>query len=231
VKGGTNNNDYRFHYSKDYRLNPLIHNSNIFNDTDFVPFLKKGVVVSIFISLLLCPIPSFALKSIHFTEKNGEITFILNATLHNPHGMVHSFTGNASWNEEKGISSATGSLIIPVSSLDTKNKSRDKKMYEYCMETTKYPTITFTLDSVGNIPLTLHQSSTYSVNLFGKLSIKDVTLPVQLPVQFTLKDKQLSLQGFYTLNWKDYNVKDPSFLLIQLNKNMKLLWNITVPFD
>ena len=212
-------------------MRQLTHNYNIFNYMDIVSSINKITIITIISSLLLCTHPCFAIKSVQFTEKNGEINFVLYTTLHNPHGTVHSFTGNISWNEEKGISSATGILIIPVSSFDTKNKSRDKKMYEYCMETTKYPTITFTLASVGNIPLTLHQNSTYSTTLFGKLTIKHIALPVQLPVQFTLKEKHLSVQGSYTLNWKDYNVKDPSFLLIQLSKNMKLLWYITVPFD
>ena len=103
-------------------------------------------------------------------------------------------------------SRSTGRIVLQAASVDTRNADRDAHLRSndfFAME--QYPTITFVSTDVEHVG-----GDDYRVT--GDLTIKDVTRPVTVGVEFTGSSKdpygntRVGLEGSVVINRKDWGV-------------------------
>lgn len=170
---------------------------------------------------LLLLLSSAHAASLAFTGADSTVSFHNAASLHEFSGKAKTFSGTID------TTALTGQLTITTSAMTTFLGPRDDKMRSYCLETSRFPAITFTVSSItGSVDGIKAGSGTGSVTLVGKLTIRDVTRDVQIPATYTWEGGSLRLKGNYAMKWTDYNVPDPSILISTLYPDMSVNFDI-----
>jgi polyisoprenoid-binding protein YceI len=65
--------------------------------------------------------------------------------------------------------------------------------------------------------------------LTGILTIRDVTKEVTLPVEISKEADSYRIKGTLPLQWADYNIEDPSILIVQLDRTANISYETVVP--
>ncbi|MEU8118524.1 YceI family protein [Spirillospora sp. NPDC049024] len=106
---------------------------------------------------------------------HSEVTFVIRHLMTKVRGTFTDFTGSVQIAEELAESTATAE--IKVASIDTRNADRDAHMRTAeVLDVEKYPTMTFATKGVRE------EDGEYLLD--GDLTIKGVTRPVTLTVEF-----------------------------------------------
>ena len=161
-----------------------------------------------------------------FTADNtsGEVKFALNSTLHVVPGDATSFTTEL--NVDEGV---TGKLVVQAESIKTGIGVRDQRMYDYCLDTKKYPTIVFEVRGItGNEEGFKSKEGSGSVNLHGQLSIRSTTRDLVVPATYTWTDGAVAIAGTSSLTWTDFGVPDPSIMISKVQPKMELNFDLNM---
>ncbi len=157
-------------------------------------------------------------------DTKGSLDMEMVASLHDVPVEANSFTTELIIGED-----ITGKLVVQANSLKTGIGMRDSKMYEYCLETDKYPTVTFEMRGVtGDAEGLKSKKGTGKIKLHGKLTVRSTTRDIAVPTTYTWKDEQLHLKGTAELKWTDYGVPDPSILISTLYPEIKLSFDLAL---
>ncbi len=165
------------------------------------------------------------------TSQSMEITFELDTTWHTVEGKVKELSGAARLVNPKDPRTITASLSIPVSALDTDSESRDEEMRE-SMEASRFPSITVTVPSLspGCEERSITADATCPYSSQGAVTIRDVTLPIQLSGTIRRGDAgSLIVEGNTSLDWSLFGVKDPSILIAKVDEQVKIAFRILLP--
>ena len=175
------------------------------------------------VPLLLAFASTADAERLSFTEKTSSITMDLTASLHPIHGTANNFSGELDLGDE-----VTGSLTVQADALDTGLGLRDKRMRSYCLDTKRYPTITFDVRSAsGDTDGLASGSGSGSITFNGSLNIRSSTRDVAIPMEYTWSGDTLKLTGTYEMQWADYGVPDPSIPLSKLYPDMSVTFDIS----
>ncbi|XRQ06817.1 YceI family protein [Actinomadura welshii] len=135
---------------------------------------------------------------------HSEITFVIRHLMTKVRGTFTEFTGSVEIAEELGASRATAE--IKVASLDTRNAERDAHVRTAdILDVEKYPTMTFNATGV--------RSEDGEYYLDGDLTIKDVTRPLSLRVEYNgvgedpWGNMRAGFSAETTINRKDWGVE------------------------
>lgn len=133
------------------------------------------------------------------------IEFSFKSTLHGVHGTVSDFDGEFIADETK---LKNGEVHVRVASLDTDHPKRNANMYEM-FDVEQFPEIQFQISEIfypelKDQPLVMH----------GALTIKDVTVPLDIPVEVEQSGDVLVLKGDAELSLKDFHLEPPSVILL-----------------
>ena len=120
-------------------------------------------------------------------------------------GAFNEFEGTTTIDGDKPENSSVN-ITIQVASIDTRNEQRDGHLRTNdFLDLEKYPTITFASTSIEH-----DGGENFSVT--GDLTIKDVTKPVTIPLEFTgaAKDPfgndRIGFEGSVVINRKDWGI-------------------------
>ncbi|HET6877776.1 MAG TPA: YceI family protein [Jatrophihabitans sp.] len=120
-------------------------------------------------------------------------------------GAFNEFTGQTVIDGDEPSKSSV-SLTIDVASIDTRNAQRDEHLRTNdFLDAATYPQITFTSTAI-----THRGGSEFEVT--GDLTIKDVTKPVTIPLEFQgaatdpFGNQRIGFEGSVTINRKDWGV-------------------------
>jgi len=167
-----------------------------------------------------------------FNEKQSKIGFYFATTLHPVNGEVKKFKGfidlTTDEKEENAVKTS-GLLEITAESLFTNQNQRDSRMRSEILSIKSFPLITFKVKEAKITGNNVEEDGSLYMRLIGDLTIRDVTKPVQIPVKIKLnKNKDsASVEGKYTVNFKDYNVPDPSLPIIgKVEENINIDFKI-----
>ncbi len=176
-----------------------------------------------------------ARESLHFSfsDENLRLGFSLDSTLHMIHGIAHDVNGEviAHPSETGGISYSV-SLSFPVKGLDTDSEKRDHKMRYESLDMVHYPTISFRSAGFSGFPAKPAKGETFSFQLQGDLTIKDVTKRVSIPTQVTPvaeNPEMVHVSGRLPLKWADYHVEDPSVFIFTVHDTMEIYYDFDLP--
>ena len=146
-------------------------------------------------------------------DSSGKLNFDMEASLHKVPGEAKSFS--AELKLEEGV---TGKVVVQAKGMTTGIGVRDTRMYEYCLDTDKYPTIEFQVRGVtGDSTGLLSEGGTGEVKLHGSLKVRSTSREVVIPATYTWTEEGLYLKGSKDLKWTDYGVPDPSILISKLD--------------
>lgn len=195
--------------------------------------MKKQIVTGL-LTFLTLGVSSEAYSKTYymkFNNKESSINFYVSSTLHNVEGDVKKFKGQISIksSDENEIDSAEGFLEISTDSFFTNQTQRDSKMKTDILSVLKYPLIKFKVTGAKVTGNKIKQDGTVFFKLLGNLTIRDVSKNVEIPVKAKLSADKESAQvtGSYTLNFKDYNVPDPSLPIIgKVDENINIKFNL-----
>ena len=152
----------------------------------------------------------------------GTINFDMQASLHGVPGSANSFTTELNLAE-----AVTGKMVVQGNSITTGIGVRDKRMYEYCLETDKFPTIEFIVRGTkGDTEGLLSKAGSGKVDLHGQLKIRSTTRDVVIPASYTWTEGKLQLAGQKQVKWTDYGVPDPSIIISKLQPEIDVRFNV-----
>lgn len=101
-------------------------------------------------------------------------------------------------------------ILVDVSKLVSDDPRRDDALRTRALETDRFPTANFQAD--GPIVLAAHMSDgqTESLTLQGKLTIREVTRHVSIPVQARFLDNKAEVFGSITFPMAEFGITPPS---------------------
>ncbi len=157
-------------------------------------------------------------------DTSGTVKFDMEASLHEIPGEAKSFTTEISVEEK-----LTGKVVIQAKSLTTGIGVRDTRMYEFCLESDKFPTIVFEVrGATGDTAGILSQEGSGMVSLHGSLKVRSTSRELVIPTAYTWKDGELHLQGDQVIKWTDYGVPDPSIVISKLEPKMAISFDVNL---
>ena len=144
------------------------------------------------ISLFLFSISSIfaGAKSFDFKDAKGvnTIIFQLDALLESINGSAGGISGSVSF-DPKNIESTKGSVLLEASSLRVDNPVLQEHMHgEDWLDVSKFPNIEF---SFSNLKQISSEGRSLKAVADGKMSIRNVTLKMNIPVEITYLEGML----------------------------------------
>ncbi len=190
---------------------------------------KHWLFYFVFVLVLLTNASVFAVS--HNYELNAQRTEILfdgKSTLHAFHGFTHEATASTGVDVEALEVEVPFLIQVPVSSLDTQNKKRDKAMRRM-FQAEAYPHIIFKVETIK--VKEKKEFETLVCEVTGKLNIRSIEQPIQFLTGIKLKGNQIHAQGSFKINIKDFKLKPPSVLgVIRVSKEIVVhfesLWKV-----
>lgn len=102
-----------------------------------------------------------------------------------------------------------GQFTVDISTLESDDDRRDKKIREEFLESARFPLATFTITQVEGLPAQVQEGETVSFQMTGDMTIREVTKPVTWEVQATLQDGVLSGEARTLIFMKDFGFAAP----------------------
>ena len=157
-------------------------------------------------------------------DTSGSLKFDMEASLHDVPGQAKSFTTELLLDEK-----VTGKVVVQTKSMTTGIGVRDTRMYEYCLETDKYPTIEFKVRGITGDTEGFHsEGGTGKVDLHGTLMVRSTQRDVTIPATYTWIEEGLYLEGKKDIKWTDFGVPDPSIVISKLDPKMAVRFEMTL---
>lgn len=163
-------------------------------------------------------------------DSNTHVSFVLDSTWSTINGTTKDLAGSISLKDKKDPLSIVVDLTIKVKTLDTDWDDRDETLQE-CMASDQYPTVSFISQRLSDNckPSLIDISKRCSGSLTGILTIRDVTKEVTLPVEISKEPESYRIKGTLPLQWADYNIEDPSILIVQVDRIANISYETVVP--
>ena len=157
------------------------------------------------------------------SEKNIQLSFEVDTTMHLVKGAVTGISGKAWLEDETDPSSIRAEIKLPLNLFNTGNESRDRKLREV-MGFAHQPELVFRILSVKEIcsPQSLVSQGTCHGSINGELKINEITRGISFPIVIHRDGDIFEVSGETSVSWPDYNVEDPSTFLAKLEKDVRV---------
>lgn len=135
---------------------------------------------------------------INFDPSPGDVTTI---------GTTRAVTGHIALDLRDGFAVAGGDFSVDLLTLRTNQDRRDERIRSNWLESYRYPTATFTITDAdfGNV----EADGSTRFTLFGDLTVRDKTRPIELKGSGELDGKRLTASASSALLMSDFGVMPP----------------------
>lgn len=109
----------------------------------------------------------------------------------------------------QGTAVPTASFEVDMTSLTTDDARRDNALRSQAIETTRFPTASFTLTQpiqLGRIPA---EGEKVSVEAIGNLTLHGVTKPITIPIEARRSGDVIAVVGSVEIRFADYAIAQP----------------------
>jgi len=145
------------------------------------------------------------------------ITFTFGATLHSVTGALQAKHGSIKIDTKTGA--ASGWIVMDTTSANTGNSRRDRKMHEKILESRRFPDIVFDVQRVsGNI----NRTGKSDLQLHGYLDFHGDRRFIAMPVVAKAEGNHVSATGSLVIPYVEWGLKDPSFFLLRVEKEVRV---------
>jgi polyisoprenoid-binding protein YceI len=170
---------------------------------------------------ILCAVPSSWAQSsspqisIHLDPQKSEVHWTLDTTLHTVHGTFQVKGGIMTIDPATGT--AQGEFLVDVTTGESGDKSRDKKMHNEVLESGKYPQAFFhPIKVTGN----LKQGGSQSVTVEGTFNMHGADHPLTLPMTVQITGADATATMHFVIPYVDWGMKDASTFLLKVKKEV-----------
>ncbi len=107
-----------------------------------------------------------------------------------------------------GTTVTSADIEVDVSTITTNESRRDSKVQQ-ALETSQFPTATFSLTEPIDLGADATSGDAVSVTATGNLTVHGVTKPVEIPIEAKLVGDTIVMTGSRELTFSDYGVEVP----------------------
>jgi polyisoprenoid-binding protein YceI len=180
--------------------------------------------MSLFVTILFALSTSASADRYSGDNSSGQLKFEMDSTMHTVPIEATQFTTELNIDEK-----VTGKLIVQTTGLKTGIGVRDSRMYELCLSSDKYPTVTYEVRGMtGDVEGLKSGQGSGSVELHGSLTIRSTTRDIKIPATYAWDNEALGLTGKKNVSWSDYSVPDPSIVISKVDPKMDMEFKITL---
>ena len=150
---------------------------------------------------------------INLDPARTSITFTLGDVLHTVHGSFKLKRGSLTFDTSTG--SASGEIVVDVTSGDSGNGSRDKRMHKDILESARYPEAMFTPDHV--MP-----SGESQLDLHGTFFIHGASHEMTLHFRADVKPGDVTASTSFVIPYVQWGMKNPSTFLLKVENRVQM---------
>jgi len=151
-----------------------------------------------------------------YKTSTGNITFISKTPVEDISAENHKV--------KSAFDAASGKIqfSVLVRDFEFENALMQEHFNENYMNSDKYPRATFNgnITNVGNVKF--ESNGTYTSEVSGKLTIKDVTKEVTTKGTFTVKDGVVNAKAAFNINPEEYNIKIPKVVSEKISRDLSI---------
>ena len=114
----------------------------------------------------------------------------------------------------EGTTIATAELSVDLTTLVSDEDNRDRQLQRQALETSQFPTATFTLTQAVDLGSVPAEGATVDVTLTGDLTLHGVTNAVEVPMQARLQGGVITVVGSLPVVFADYGIAQPSSMIV-----------------
>lgn len=186
--------------------------------------MKKIALLTI---CIIAAVSSFAnnvpdIKSAKTDKSKSFITYHMSHPLHSWSGTSKEVDGAIQY-DEKNFHITKVTIIVKVSTFDSKNSGRDSRMVEVT-EASKYPAVTMESSSI------VYKGSVLEIN--GMLTFHGVSKPVNFIAneQPSAKNRKI-ITGNFSVLLEDFKIKRPSMIMMKTDNEIKMDFSVEFNLD
>jgi polyisoprenoid-binding protein YceI len=182
---------------------------------------------NLLLALATFAIPAVAAEyHVDLNPENTKVRWTLGDVLHTVNGTFSLKRGAISFDPETG--KASGQVVVDVPSGNSGSDARDHRMHANVLESAKYPEATFTPDRIEGA---LTVPGTSGVKVHGVFTIHGGSHEVTIATQATTTPDQLHAVLTFDIPYVAWGMKDPSNMLLKVNKTVAMSIEITAPLQ
>lgn len=162
--------------------------------------------------------------------ENTRVSYVVDSTWHTVHGIVKEPHGKIVLRDRRDPLSVQAELYFPVTSFDSDNSSRDRKMLRV-MHADKFTEVVFKANSGISrecAPDKIQFDTPCKSVLAGELNISGHARNVEIPILISRKATGYFVRGELPINWAEYGVEDPSILIAKLDPIVTVSFEINL---
>jgi len=192
--------------------------------------LRKTHALTVFCFVLALPLPALRAQEtvLELDPAETHIQFTLNGVLGAVQGTFKLKAGTIRFNPATG--SAGGLVVVDVTSGQTDNSDRDRKMHKDVLESRKYPEATFTPTRVFG---RLEAQGDSAIELDGTFKLRGIEHEISLAAAARRDGSRLTATTHLVIPYVDWGLKNPSNWFIHVGNtvgiDIKAVGRITLP--
>jgi len=126
-------------------------------------------------------------------------------------GRTSQITGSATFTQSKDtVTITSASFKVAVNTLTSDRSMRDEKIHEIGLESSRYPTATFALETPVTISAGTLNGKVARVSVTGTFNIHGVSKKETLPAEMSLSGSTFEAVGSLTFPWSEFGMSAPS---------------------
>ncbi|MCU1223330.1 MAG: hypothetical protein JWQ42_1423 [Edaphobacter sp.] len=163
-----------------------------------------------------------AQEKLSLDPAHSEVHFTLGDVLHTVHGTFHVQQGDIDFDPASG--KATGTIVVDALSGQSGNATRDRRMTKDQLKAPTFKTITFApAHFTGNFSAT----GDSSLKVHGVFTLLGTPHEIDVPMQVQVSGDQLHATGSFSVPYVQWGLKDPSTLMLRVNKEVQIDLSLT----
>jgi polyisoprenoid-binding protein YceI len=186
--------------------------------------LSAFAVVALLVSGFAAPVADTPGQemTVELDPEQTTVAFTLGDVLHTVHGSFKLKSGTIHFNPTSGA--ASGLVVVDVTSGDTGNKSRDRKMHKEILESAKYPEATFTPNKVSG---QFNPQGASTMEVSGIFRLHGGDHPVVMTFPISVNGSTMTMTTHMVIPYVKWGLKNPSTFILRVSDKLNLDINST----
>jgi polyisoprenoid-binding protein YceI len=155
----------------------------------------------------------------------GETFFNENNRFNLAKGITPQVSGTIQVDMQNPQNSSIGPITIDISQFTSDSGRRDNMIRRNFLESSRYPTATFTPTSLDGLPSSYNPSQPLTFKVTGDLTVRQVTIPVTFDVTATLDQGALQGTATTTIKLSDFGIVVEIANMLKTEDQAKLTLN------
>jgi polyisoprenoid-binding protein YceI len=159
-------------------------------------------------------------RTVTLDPQSTEVTFLLGATGHDVHGILHLRQGVIRFDTD--ADTASGEVSIDARLTETGNKKRDKTLHVKVLESAAHPLLVFHPRSIRG---DLAPDGRSEVELVGTVTLVGHEHPLAVPATIDVDGDTVTATAAFSVPFVEWGLHDPSTFILKVAKQVAVSVN------